>query len=465
MAENYTSGTNWSTPNPADPQNPPQGDSTPAPEPGQAPFQPGTPPPDFGAPPADPAAHYHPIAGYAPQTEPVPVREPGAPTPARRWSSAAVFTAAVIGSLLGGIIVAVALMWTLGLNNVTSTTTTGSKTSPTTSSSSGQQSTAASITIQPNGTIDAAEAVAQKDTPSVVNVTIKAQSVNPFTGQSSIQTAGNGSGIIIRPDGYILTNNHVVEGADQIVVTIGVANVTAKVVGTDAITDLAVIKVDKTGLPAIEIGESKTLKVGQFVVAIGSPFGLQHTVTSGIISALGRTGQASETGTNITTYTNLIQTDAAINPGNSGGALVDETGKLIGVNTLIQSTSGSSAGIGFAIPVDLAMNIAEQLISTGTATHPVLGISTETIDANIAQQFNLPVESGVLVRAVQPNSPAEKAGIKAGDIIIKIDTTDVTSVEDLISATRLHKVGDVVTVTINRNGSDRTVRVTLGSDK
>lgn len=463
MAENYTSGTNWSTPNPADPQNPPQVDSTPASEPGQAPFQPGTLPPDFGAPPADPAAHYHPIAGYAPQTEPVPVQEPGAPSPARRWSSAAVFTAAVIGSLLGGIIVALALVWTLGLNNATSTTS--SNPSTTSSSSSGQQSTAASITIQPNATIDAAEAVAEKDTPSVVNVTIRAQSVNPFTGQTSIQNVGNGSGIIIRPDGYILTNNHVVEGADQIAVTIGVANVTAKVVGTDAITDLAVIKVDKTDLPAIEIGESKSLKVGQFVVAIGSPFGLQHTVTSGIISALGRTGQASETGTSITTYTNLIQTDAAINPGNSGGALVDESGKLIGVNTLIQSTSGSSAGIGFAIPVDLAMNIADQLISTGTATHPILGISTETIDANIAQQFNLPVESGVLVRAVQANSPAEKAGIKAGDIIVKIDTTDVTSVEELISATRLHKVGDVVTVTVNRNGSDRTVRVTLGSDR
>ncbi len=462
MAENYTSGTNWSTPNPADPQNPPQVDSTPAAEPGQAPFQPGTLPPDFGAPPADPAAHYHPVAGYAPQSEPPMVQEPGAPSPTKRWSSAAVVTAAVIGSLLGGIIVAGGLVLALGINNYTSTTS--SKTATTSSSSSGQQSTAASITIQPNGTIDAAEAVAEKDIPSVVNVTIKASAVNPFTGQRSLQE-GNGSGIIIRSDGYILTNNHVVEGADQLVVTIGVDDVSARVVGTDAITDLAVIKVDKTDLPAIEIGESRSLRVGQFVVAIGSPFGLQHTVTSGIISALGRTGQASETGTNITTYTNLIQTDAAINPGNSGGALVDETGKLIGVNTLIQSTSGSSAGIGFAIPVDLAMNIADQLISTGTATHPILGISTETIDANIATQFNLPVESGILVRAVQPNSPAEKAGIQAGDIIVKIDTTDVRSVEELISATRLHKVGDVVTVTVNRNGSDRTVRVTLGADK
>jgi S1-C subfamily serine protease len=344
----------------------------------------------------------HPIAGY------YPPQAPGAPThdqpqPSRkRWSGAAVVAAAVIGSLVGGAIVAIALVWALGLSNP-STATTGSTTTLT---SNGQQSTTGSVTIVPNDEVDTAEAVAEKDTPSVVNVTIKATTFNPFTGQTALTTEANGSGIIIRPEGYILTNNHVVSGADQIVVTVGVDNVVAKVIGTDPTTDLAVIKVDKTGLPAIEIGESQNLKVGQFVVAIGSPFGLQHSVTSGIISALGRTGQASET-------------DAAINPGNSGGALVDETGKLIGVNTLIQSTSGSSAGIGFAIPVDLAINIADQLISTGKATHPIMGVSTETIDSNVATEFSLPVKYGVLVRAVQASSPAEKAGIKNGDIIVK----------------------------------------------
>ena len=277
--------------------------------------------------------------------------------------------------------------------------------------------------------LDVATAVAKKVVPSVVSVTIQ-QAVVDFSREPGvIAEAGTGSGVLIRSDGHILTNNHVVEGADRIVVTVGLEDKVATVVGTDPSTDLAVLKIEGSGYPAAEAGSSKDLQVGQFVMAVGSPFGLEKTVTSGIISALQRSEQAQgQTPNDITTYTNLIQTDAAINPGNSGGALVDGQGRLVGINSLIQSPSGGvgaaqSAGIGFAIPVDFAIDIANQLISTGKATHSYVGISTETVDENLAAQYGLPVKSGALVRFVAPSGPAEQAGIKRSDIIVKIGDT------------------------------------------
>ncbi len=216
---------------------------------------------------------------------------------------------------------------------------------------------------------EVSEAVAAKVVPAVVNVTVQQQGFDPFTGQNVRRDVGNGSGVIVREDGYILTNYHVIEGADSIVVTVGVEDKPATVVGIDTSSDLAVLKIEGDGYPAAEAGSSKDLRVGQYVMAVGSPFGLEKTVTVGIISALNRSSLVD--GTNdLTTYTNLIQTDAAINPGNSGGALVDSLGRLVGINTLIQSPSGSvgapqSAGIGFAIPVDFAIDIAKQLIETG----------------------------------------------------------------------------------------------------
>ena len=205
-------------------------------------------------------------------------------------------------------------------------------------------------------------------------------------------------------------------------------------------------------------------------MAVGSPFGLEKTVTSGIISALQRSEQAqSQTSNDITTYTNLIQTDAAINPGNSGGALVDEQGRLVGLNSLIQSPSGSvgvaqSAGIGFAIPVDFAIDIARQLIATGHATHPYLGVSTQTVDESVAAQYGLNIKSGALVRVVSPGSPAEKGGLKAGDIITKIGDTQVSSVADIFAGIRLHKIGEAVPVQVVRNGRTLGLTITLGSD-
>ncbi len=381
------------------------------------------------------------------------------PAMQKRWSSAAVVTAAAMGAVVGGLFVAAGLVWALGL--VPGVRPLGMAPQ--------ERSREGTVTIAPAARdMDVSEAVAAKVVPSVVNVTIVNQGFNPFTGMRVERESGNGSGVIIRSDGYILTNNHVVEGADRIVVTVGVEDVEATVVGTDPSSDLAVLKIEGEAYPAIEIGSSKDLRVGQYVMAVGSPFGLEKTVTAGIVSALNRTDVVS--GPNdITTYTNLIQTDAAINPGNSGGALVDDRGRLVGINTLIQSPSGAvgapqSAGIGFAIPVDFAIDIADQIIETGRATHPYLGISTQTVDENIASQFGLPVTEGALVRFVQPQSPAEAAGIERGDIIVAIGERPVGSVEDVFAAIREHKVGDTVEVEVVRGEARRTLTATLGSD-
>jgi putative serine protease PepD len=385
------------------------------------------------------------------------------PATQKRWSGAAVVIAAALGSLVGGVLVAAGLVWALGL--LPGTEPLRSKPA---SNSGVTQATSLTINAAANNP-DVAEAVAQKVVPSVVNVTIQGQQTDPFTGQTSMSDLGNGSGVIIRPDGYILTNYHVIEGADRVLVSVGVGNKEAKVVGADKSTDLAVLKIDGTGYPAIDLGTSSDLKVGQFVMAVGSPFGLEKTVTSGIISALQRTEQVQQSSNDLTTYTNLIQTDAAINPGNSGGALVDESGRLVGINTLIQSPSGGvgaaqSAGIGFALPVDFAKSIAEQLISTGKASHPYLGVSTQTIDKDIAAQYGLPVEAGAIVAFDEPNGPGETAGIKRGDIIVKIGDQDVSSVADVFSAVRQHNIGDSVKVEFVRNDVKKTVSVKLGSD-
>ncbi len=303
----------------------------------------------------------------------------------------------------------------------------------------------------------------------MVNITIQQQATDPFNGATGFREVGNGSGVMIRSDGHVLTNYHVVEGADRVLVRVGVEDREAQIVGVDSSTDLAVLKIDGTGYPAIDIGSSKGLRVGQFVMAVGSPFGLEKTVTSGIVSALQRSEQVQQGSNDLTTYTNLIQTDAAINPGNSGGALVDEQGKIVGINTLIQSPSGGvgaaqSAGIGFAIPIDFATSIADQLIANGKASHPYMGVSTQTIDEGIAAQYGLPVQSGALIAFVQPSGPAEAAGLRRGDIITKIGETPITSVADVFAGVREFKIGDTATVEAVRNDQVRTFTVKLGSD-
>jgi putative serine protease PepD len=290
--------------------------------------------------------------------------------------------------------------------------------------------------------------------PSVVNVAVQTQSGSAV-----------GSGVIIRSDGYILTNNHVVDGATSISVRLGTGSYAARVVGTDPTSDIAVIKVNKSGLLAAAIGRSSDLLVGETVLAVGSPFGLDKTVTSGIVSALHRSNLIQGS-TGVTAYTDLVQTDAAINPGNSGGALVDMTGALVALNTLIESPSGQlgasqSAGIGFAIPIDYAISVADQLIAGKHVTHPYLGISAMTVDAGLAQWYGLSSDTGALVTQVAANSPAEKAGIRSGDIILKFGSTTVTSSDDMFMTQLKSPVNTPVSIEIDRNGTKQTVSVTL----
>lgn len=315
-----------------------------------------------------------------------------------------------------------------------------------------------------------AEAVAQKALPLVVNINVYTASQSQAQGfmrSSSTQEytqSSLGSGVILSDDGYILTNYHVIEGADKLQVVASGGEYEAKVVGTDPSSDLAVIKIEASGLPAVEIGSSSDLVTGEWVMAVGSPFGLEQSVSTGIVSAVSRSSSSLYSSESEAIYTNMIQTDAAINPGNSGGALVDKNGKLIGINTLIASTSGSSSGVGFAIPVDYAMKIAEQIIAGQTPSHAQLGVSLTTVNSSVAARYNLPVSEGAYVTRVTSNSGASKAGIAEGDIITKVGDSKVTSASDLIIAVRSHNPGDTVSVTFNRSGSEQTVDVVLGTD-
>jgi len=325
-------------------------------------------------------------------------------------------------------------------------------------SSSGSQ-----ITVKGEST-SLSEAVASKALPSVVSITVDvtSQSTDPFSSGTQT-TQDSGSGVIIKPDGYIITNNHVISGGTKITVNAGGKNYTAKVVGSDTGTDIAVLKIDATGLPAIQIGTSNDLRVGQYVMAIGCPFGLEKSVSTGVVSGLGRSDLMA-TQTYVTAYTNLIQTDAAINPGNSGGALVDQNGKLIGINALINSTSGSSAGVGFAIPIDTAIDIANQIMSTGKVVHPFLGVSTQTITSDVAQAYNMPVDQGAYVIEISSGSPAASAGLKQGDIITKINGSTITSSDDVFKTVRAQKIGDTISITYYRDNKEQTTTAKLVSD-
>ena len=358
------------------------------------------------------------------------------------------FGGLLLAALLGGLIGAAAIGLALPLIVSSVTTPTAPSGTP-----------AAVVTTLPMPT-QPIEAVAAKVVPSVVNIAVEIR--DAFGTSSAV-----GSGVIIRADGYILTNNHVVENATKIVVRLGTTDLTATVVGTDPASDLAVIKIDKTGLPAAVIGDSGSLQVGEGVIAVGSPFGLDKTVTSGIVSALHRTNLASGQ-SGVTSYTNLIQTDAPINPGNSGGALADFSGAVVGINTLILSPAGQlgtsqSAGIGFAIPIDFAKSIADQLIAGTKITHPFLGVSAATVTPQIAQYYSLPVSSGALVQQVTSGSPAETAGIKVGDIIVSIDGQAISTSEDVFAAVRGAKVGQQVKVEVVRGSRHVTIQATLGS--
>jgi len=268
---------------------------------------------------------------------------------------------------------------------------------------------------------------------------------------------GLGSGVIVTEDGYILTNAHVVKGADEIQVHIGDKQYDAKIVGIDEKTDVAVLKVDADEkLPAAKLGDSDKIRVGEWVLAIGSPFRLEHTVTAGIISAKGRSRMG------IADYEDFIQTDAAINPGNSGGALVNLNGEVIGINTAIVSQAGGNIGIGFAIPINLARRVMDQLIAHGRVIRGWLGVTIQDMTDNLAEAMGLKEAKGVLITSVLPGSPAEDAGLKRGDIILKVDGKDVESVSHLRNIISSAEPGTKVKLTIFRDGQEKILTVKLG---
>jgi len=272
------------------------------------------------------------------------------------------------------------------------------------------------------------------------------------------QERGQGSGFIISKDGYILTNNHVVGDADTITVTLHDGRkLDAEVIGTDPKSDVAVIKVEGKNLSMIELGDSDALEIGEWVIAIGNPFGLDATVTVGVVSAKGR----GDVG--IADYEDFIQTDAAINPGNSGGPLLNLEGKAVGLNTAIFSRSGGYMGIGFAIPIKMAKHIKEQLVETGKVTRGYLGVYMEPVKPELAEYFGLKQNQGVSVNRVVPDSPAAEAGLKAGDIIMEMDKRKIDSPQQFKNAIAMVEPGTEIQLLIYRDGKELTKKLEVGS--
>jgi Do/DeqQ family serine protease len=308
---------------------------------------------------------------------------------------------------------------------------------------------------------------AKRAAPAVVSISIKqAVTKNPhqndpwfrfFYGdrEDDDPQGGLGSGVIVSPEGYILTNFHVIEGAQEIEVTLSDSRkATAKLIGADPDTDLAILRIQLDRLPVIALGNSDSLQVGDRVLAIGNPFGVGQTVTSGIVSALGR----NQLGIN--TFENFIQTDAAINPGNSGGALVDVQGNLLGINTAIYSRSGGNMGIGFAIPVSTARQVLEGIVKDGQVTRGWLGVEPTEITPEMAETFGLKQTQGVIITGVLQDGPAAKAGIKPGDVLLRVAGKDIQNVGELLTHIASLPPGQQVKVELARRNAAMTLDVT-----
>jgi serine protease DegQ len=342
-------------------------------------------------------------------------------------------------------------------------------------SSLGTATTFQSVPDTPPGAVRANsynEAV-KKATPSVVNIFTSKEVRTPRhpllndplfrrffgdqLGDQPERASSLGSGVIVSPDGYILTNSHVVEAADEIEVLLSDGRkLLAKQVGNDAESDLAVLRVESEQLPAITFGSSDQLKVGDIVLAIGNPFGVGQTVTSGIVSALGR----NQLGIN--TFENFIQTDAAINPGNSGGALVDASGNLIGINTAIYSRSGGSMGIGFAIPVATARQVMESIIKTGSMTRGWIGVEVQEITPALAESFKLKDTRGAIIAGVLQSGPADKAGIKPGDVLLGIEDKTVSDPQNMLTLVASLQPGTTARLKVRRGADEREIKVVVG---
>lgn len=330
-------------------------------------------------------------------------------------------------------------------------------------------------------TSDAFVAIAKQVTPTVVSITVTTEAKSgskdfqeffhffgpefKFKTPEPTPERGAGSGVIITPDGYILTNNHVVENAEKNSIKVTLSDkrgFDAKLMGTDPTTDLAVLKIEAKDLPAAVLGNSDNLQVGEWVLAIGNPFGLNSTVTAGIVSYIGR-GDRGEINLRRDQYgiENFIQTDAAINPGNSGGALVNLKGEVIGINTAIATRTGGYEGYGFAIPITLAKTVAEDLINTGKVRRGYLGVQIETVNATMAKANGLDKAKGVIVQKLQEGSAAGAVGVMAGDIILAVDGREVNAANELQSIIARKHPGDVITLTLYRDGKTFEKKITL----
>ena len=318
----------------------------------------------------------------------------------------------------------------------------------------------------------------ERVSPAVVNIRVNqiVTSRSPFgddafrrffgipEGQGSPrEIASAGSGVIIDAErGYILTNHHVVENADEIQVSLIDGEIhDAEVIGTDAATDIALLKVDADNLTEMPIGDSEIVRVGDFVIAIGNPFGLGHTVTSGIVSALGRMG-INRDGSG---YEDFIQTDASINPGNSGGALVNMRGELVGINSAIISRTGGNVGIGFAVPTEIAGSIMRQILDFGEVRRGLLGVTIQPIDAEVAEALNATVDRGALITEIVPGSAAEESGLKVDDIIVGINDEKITNAFELRNTIGLKGSGENVSIEYIRNGATKKTTAKLGQQQ
>lgn len=315
--------------------------------------------------------------------------------------------------------------------------------------------------IDVNGDGANVPAVAAAVTPSVVRVDVR---TNSQPGSVS-QRTGLGSGVIYSSDGYIITNFHVIEGAEQVRVRLANGDtLDARIVGSDQLNDLAVLKISRTDLPAINLRPAdEPIQVGETVVAIGSPFGLDASVSSGIISALDRELRIETSpGEGVLTIPSVLQTDAAINPGNSGGPLVDRNGRLLGINTAILSGTGANQGVGFAVSVEQVVISAEQIIADGFVRHALLGISGLTISEEQADALGLEQPRGAVVELVQEGSGADQAGVRVGDVIVEVDGADLATMPELVALVRRRSPGDTIVLTVLREGERLSITVELG---
>jgi Do/DeqQ family serine protease len=324
--------------------------------------------------------------------------------------------------------------------------------------------------------VPSAAPVLKQVTPGVVNIAVRGRvQVNnplltdPFfrrffnipNGPVMRETQAAGSGVIVDArNGYVLTNNHVVKNADLIEVTLrDKRRLKAKLIGTDPATDIAVLKIPAENLVAVPFGNSDKSEVGDFVLAIGNPFALGQTVTSGIVSAVGRSGLGIEG------YENFIQTDAAINPGNSGGALVDLQGRLIGINTAILAPSGGNVGVGFAVPVNTARNVMDQLIQSGHIERGWIGVGGQDVTPDLMAGLRTAHNQGAVISAIEPGAPAERAGLRIGDLVLSVNNIEIASWQDLLNQIALAKVGQQLSLTIERQGQSLEIPVKVAPQR